>query len=577
MRPERLLQHFETISDAPEAVVKLRRLVLNLAVRGKLAEQDGADESACKLIDRVNVARARLVASNAMRNSKAIAAPNKKTEMFGLPSGWVWSIADQLWDFENGDRSSNYPSKHQLVKSGIPFVNAGHLQNGAVCMEDMNYITQNKFESLGGGKLRFGDQIYCLRGSLGKHAVYNYRIPAAIASSLVILRPVLPDLVPFLRLYLDSDVSTAFLKRYDNGTAQPNLSSANLRRFEIPVPPLAEQHRIVAKVNELMAMCDQLDAARTRREATRDQLAAASLARLNTPDPDTFPTDAGFVLDALPSLTTRPDQITQLRITLLNLAVRGKLVPQNSSDEPASELLKRIASEKARLAKMNMTGMAKLLPALAQQKNAPELPEGWAWVRLGNVCQLVTSGSRDWAKYYSNDGAIFLRMGNLSKGHYRLRLDHLQHVKPPVSSEGTRTRLEGGDILVSITGEVGMLGLVPEDFGEAYINQHTAMVRPMPELKGRYLPELLRSSVAQDQFNEPQRGIKNSFRLTDVTQLVVPLPPIAEQHRIVAKIDELMSLCDQLEIALTHANTTRSRLLDALLHEALAPALVAAA
>jgi type I restriction enzyme, S subunit len=132
--------------------------------------------------------------------------------------------------------------------------------------------------------------------------------------------------------------------------------------------------------------------------------------------------------------------------------------------------------------------------------------------------------------------------------------------------------LEGGDILISITGDVGMLGLIPEDFAEAYINQHTAMVRPMRKMKGRYLPELFRSPFAQDQFNAPQRGIKNSFRLTDVTQFVVPLPPLAEQHRIVAKVDALMTLCDRLEVALATADTTKQRLLEALLHEAITPA-----
>ena len=118
--------------------------------------------------------------------------------------------------------------------------------------------------------------------------------------------------------------------------------SLNLR---FPLPPLAEQHRIVAKVDELMALCDRLEAARAEREATRDRLTTASLSRLNTPDPDavTFADDARFALRNLPALTARPDQIKQLRQTILNLAVRGKLVPQDPNDEPASELLKRIA------------------------------------------------------------------------------------------------------------------------------------------------------------------------------------------------------------------------------------------
>ena len=114
-----------------------------------------------------------------------------------------------------------------------------------------------------------------------------------------------------------------------------------------------------------------------------------------------------------------------------------------------------------------------------------------------------------------------------------------------------------------------MLGLIPEGFGEAYINQHTAMVRPMPEIKGRFLAELFRSPFAQEQFNKPQRGIKNSFRLTDVIHFVVPLPPLAEQHRIVAKIDELMALCDRLEAGLSTAGVRRQRLLEPLLRDVL--------
>ena len=139
--------------------------------------------------------------------------------------------------------------------------------------------------------------------------------------------------------------SRALKKR--RGQAYPAIIDARSSQHSpFPLPPLAEQHRIVAKVDELMALCDRLEAARAEREATRDRLTAASLARLNAPDPETFQADARFALDALPALTTRPDQIKQLRQTILNLAVRGKLVPQDPNDEPASELLKRIAGRR---------------------------------------------------------------------------------------------------------------------------------------------------------------------------------------------------------------------------------------
>jgi type I restriction enzyme, S subunit len=190
------------------------------------------------------------------------------------------------------------------------------------------------------------------------------------------------------------------------------------------------------------------------------------------------------------------------------------------------------------------------------------------------VAKLITSGSRDWAKYYSEKGAIFVTMGNLSRGHYDLRMNSIRHVNPPKNGEGSRTKLEGNDLLISITGDVGNLGLVPIDFGEGYINQHTCLLRFMPSVQNRYFPELMRSPWAKYQFDAPQRGIKNSFRLGDVGEMIIPIPPLAEQHRIVAKVDELMALCDQLETQLNTTETDSRRLLEAVLHEALAPALV---
>ena len=238
----------------------LRSTILDLAVRGKLVEQEPTDEPASSLLKRLFRIRRERVKNGELRPHKRIPAPARDEEIFELPRSWVWCVADNVWDFENGDRSSNYPSRDQLVSSGVPFINAGHLVKGRVSMKEMNYITHDKFETLVSGKLLHGDQLYCLRGSLGKHAVFDSNMDAAIASSLVILRPVMDDCVPYLFYYLDSKVADNMLRRFDNGSAQPNLSSSNLRRFEIPFPPLAEQHRIVAKVDKLMALCDRLEA-----------------------------------------------------------------------------------------------------------------------------------------------------------------------------------------------------------------------------------------------------------------------------------------------------------------------------
>jgi type I restriction enzyme, S subunit len=182
-----------------------------------------------------------------------------------------------------------------------------------------------------------------------------------------------------------------------------------------------------------------------------------------------------------------------------------------------------------------------------------------------DIAQLITSGSRDWAKYYSECGAIFITMGNLSRGNYSLRMENIRYVTPPMDGEGSRTKLEEHDLLISITGDVGNLGLIPSNFGDAYINQHTCLLRFMPSCRNRYFPELMKSPLAKSQFDAPQRGIKNSFRLGDVGEMIVPLPPLAEQHRIVAKIDQLMALCGELEFQINATTSKQAALLNALM------------
>ena len=187
----------------------------------------------------------------------------------------------------------------------------------------------------------------------------------------------------------------------------------------VPLPPLAEQHRIVAKVDELMALCDRLEAARAEREATRDRLTAASLARLNAPDPDTFPDDARFALDALPALTARPDQIKQLRQTILNLAVRGKLVPQDPNDEPASELLKRIAQEKADRRGKPATLGPRRSPIQDPIHLPMSLPRGWARISVREPVSLLNRICAVIKATRSRDGPAFRIMtcARTSNGH----------------------------------------------------------------------------------------------------------------------------------------------------------------
>ncbi len=240
----RVAEHFDLLLDRPEAVDSLETAIRQLAIQGLLASAH--DETVLSF-------------------------------EAGLPAWPVVEVGD-VARLENGDRSKNYPSKAHRVAAGIPFINAGHLESGTVNFSGMDYISQDRFELLKAGKTKVGDLLFCLRGSLGKAALVNFDGPAAIASSLVIIRPEALLTSEYAMLFLDSPAAKAQIAEFDNGTAQPNLSASSLAKFMFRLPPLAEQHRIVARVEELRRVCASLRERLTRARETQSRLADAMVA-----------------------------------------------------------------------------------------------------------------------------------------------------------------------------------------------------------------------------------------------------------------------------------------------------------
>ena len=355
-------------------------------------------------------------------------------------------------------------------------------------------------------------------------------------TELHVIRPLPGIESAFIYIFLRSPYFKIVGESYMTGTAgQKRLPSEYFATRPFPLPPAEEQKRIVAKVDELMALCDKLEAQQQERERRFPVLSRACHARFVE-----SPTLANLkaIFDEAGSISTE-----DLRKSILALAIRGRLSNQKNSDSTAQDLLDQILLHKH---PNNGENSGKAKP-IASNDVPFAIPDTWLWCRLGQVSELITSGSRGWAKYYSDSGAIFVTMGNLSRNDYKLRLGKIRYVHPPDSSEGIRTQLQEEDILISITGDVGNLGLVPTGFGEAYINQHTCLLRLHICCRTRYFVEYLRSDLAKQQFNAPQRGIKNSFRLSDIEEMIVPVPPLEEQHRIVAKVNQLMALIDKLE------------------------------
>ena len=335
------------------------------------------------------------------------------------------------------------------------------------------------------------------------------------------------------------------------GTTMKNLNQSILLKMSVGLPPLAEQHRIVAKVDELTALCDELEAARAEREATRGRFAAACLGGLNAPDFDPTVVHAGvaFAIDNLHRLTMRPHQIKSIRHAIFNLAVRGKLVPQDQADESPSE---------------SLTTGYETVPAAKPFS----LPESWVWVNVDAVAKVRLGKMLDRAK---NKGSLHKYLRNINVRWFDFDLSDLLEMRFQ-ESELSEFSLRCGDVLICEGGEPGRAAVWDGRQTDIYFQKAIHRARFVDCVDPSYFVIALRSSADDGRLQEyfTGTGIQH-FTGRGLRSYSFPLPPLAEQHRIIAKIDELMALCDRLEENIRCAEDAGCRALDAVLHETLAP------
>ena len=579
MNVEHLLTHFDRIADAADAVPRLRRFILDLAVRGKLVPQDPNDEPASGLLRQVTANKEKLIHTGKIRRSR-IQPELKGVLPYTLPSGWTWAP---------------FGSLHYLVR-GVTYSKsdvADHPMPGYVAILRANNISSNlthdepvfvKSERVAADQfLRSGDFMIALssgsKNLVGKAALVPKDLDEAFGGFCGVIRLYAPKVHSFVGVYLQSALYREGISAGSRGIGINNLKQKILSNLAFPLPPLAEQHRIVAKVDELMALCDRLEAARTGRETTLNRLSAASLARLNAPDPDppVFRNDAAFALDNLTPLTTRPDQIKALRQTILNLAVRGKLVPQDPNDEPASELLKKIAVERNDLVTQKLIRREKPLTEIHAKELPFNLPRGWEWSRIGNAVLFTQYGTSTKA-YPSQQGVPVLTMGNIQDG---MVVWWNEKRIPSTAEELPALYLKQFDLLYNRTNSAELVGKTGIYLGEDDCRTFASYLIRVRASRENFSPHFLNLTMNTSEFRESQivplikqQTGQANVNGTALRHMVVPIPPLAEQHRIVAKVDELMALCERLEACLAAGDETRGRLLESVLHEALEVAAV---
>ena len=514
---------------------QLKNSILQMAVQGKLVPQDPNDEPASVLLERIRAEKEQLIKEGKIKKEKNPSvifrgADNLPYEKIGknepvciadevpfdIPESWEWVRLGNIGDWGSGATPNR--TTPEYYNGNIPWLKTGDLNDNYIT-DIPETITELALAKTSVRLNPIGSVLIAMYGAtIGKLGIL--KIPATTNQACCACVPFTDIYNEFLFYFLMSQ-KVAFVKRGEGG-AQPNISKEKIVSTLMPLPPVAEQKRIVEKLRILQPYIDYY----------------AVLEKSDIKLTQSFP--------------------EKLKKSILQYAVQGKLVPQDPADEPASVLLERIRAEKEQLIKEGKIKRDKHESVIFRRDNSYyekvdgierciddelpfEIPESWEWCRLKSLTENITSGSRDWAKYYSTTGAAFLRMGNLSKNSFDLRLEHIQRVSIPSKAEGTRTSLQSGDLLFSITGDVGMLGLIPDGFEKAYINQHTAMIRFLPEMRNKYIPYLLLTDYAQKFYNANQHGIKNSFRLDSIGELLVSIPPEKELFRILQGISLVLS------------------------------------
>ncbi|HDX8375846.1 TPA: restriction endonuclease subunit S [Aeromonas dhakensis] len=543
-------------------IKKLRELILELAVRGKLVPQDPSDEPASVLLERITAEKAQLVKEGKIKKPKALPEISEEEQYFELPEGWAELRLGAAINVLNGRAYK----KHEMLESGTPLLRVGNLFTS-----DKWYYSDLELEPE--KYIDNGDLIYSWSASFGPfiwnggRVIYHYHI-----WKMDIFDPNSLD-KHFMCLYLDA--ISASIKASGNGIAMVHMTKEKMEQLVIPIPPISEQHRIVAKVDELMALCDQLEQHSESQLAAHQTLMETLLATLtDSCDADELAQNWARLSSHFDTLFTTERSIDALKQTILQLAVMGKLVPQDPSDEPASALLERIAAEKAQLVKEKKIKKEKPLPAISEDEKPFELPLGWVWSRISESSLFCEYGSSEKTVSELSDGVPVLKMGDIQDG--KVILGSHQVVSPKID-DLPNLYLKKGDILYNRTNSaelVGKTGMFDGDDDTYTFASYLIRIRcSIHNIRPEYLTLCMNSPLFRKTQIEPhikQQCGQANVNGTLMKSMLVSIPPYHEQVLILQKIHELMTLCDQLKSRLQTSQQTQLALAESLVEGALA-------
>ncbi|HGA8194633.1 TPA: restriction endonuclease subunit S, partial [Salmonella enterica subsp. enterica serovar Virchow] len=510
-------------------IKKLRELILELAVHGKLVPQDPNDEPASVLLERIAAEKAELVKQGKIKKQKPLPEISEEEKPFELPVGWEWV---RLGDIGETNIGLTY-SPNNIKETGTPVLRSSNIQNGILDFTDL--VRVSGMEIKNSSYVEDGDLLICARNGsktlVGKNALINsLSEPMAFGAFMAIFRCSYNN---YVKIFLDSPSFRRNLDGVDTTTIN-QITQSNLKHTLIPFPPEIEQEKIKNTVFELISLCDQLEQHSLTSLDAHQQLVETLLTTLtDSQNADELAENWARISEHFDTLFTTEASIDALKQTILQLAVMGKLVPQDPNDEPASELLKRIAQEKAQLVKDGKIKKQKPLPPISDEEKPFELPEGWEWCCINDLT-FVSGGIQKQPKRRPVKNHFpYLRVANVQRGN--INIDELERFELE-SHELTFWSLKKNDILIvegnGSADEIGRCAIWLAPIEKCVYQNHLIRVRGIMEGYQEFIALYL---------NSPS-GIKEMQRLAVTTSglynlsvgkirgIKIPLPPLNQQN-----------------------------------------------
>lgn len=520
-------------------IKKLRELILELAVRGKLVPQDSSDEPASELLERIAAEKAELVKQGKIKKPKPLPEISEEEKPFELPAGWEWIRFGSIYEMEYGnnlpqEKRSNSGEYNVYGSNGIVGT------HNEACIKSPCIVIGRKGSA---GALNLSDQAACWVTDVA----YSTIPPSAMNLEFVFIQ--------FHTLGLDT---------LGKGI-KPGLNRNDAYNLTIAIPPQSEQKAIVSKVNELMSLCDQLEQHSLTSLDAHQQLVETLLTTLtDSQNADELAENWVRISEHFDTLFTTEASIDTLKQTILQLAVMGKLVPQDPNDEPASELLKRIAQEKAQLVKDGKIKKQKPLPPISDEEKPFELPEGWEWCRISDISTVGTGAtpSRDEPKYWLDGEINWVTSGETSKPFIKTTSEC---VTKKAINDTNVSIYPPGTLIIAMYGQGKTRGQITELLINAGTNQACAAIQLIAnEDSHRKFIKIFFEKSYDDLRALASGGAQPNLNVAKISQTVIPLPPEHEQARVVLAVNSLLGLCSSLRKNIQSAQQTQLHLADAL-------------